>query len=127
MAVKEKQRGVPAQKNVVTTEIMDQIMDILCSTSHGNVTLVFQDSRLVQIERNEKIRPHDLNSGNKSKPIEAKENCDFAVLSTRILQALDKLEYGQVVISIKDNRIIQIDRTEKQRFSALVGIYGDGI
>lgn len=55
------------------------------------------------------------------------EKRDFSALRVRIMEALEKLEYGQVVIGIKEGRVIQIDRTEKQRFSDLVGIYGDGI
>jgi len=127
MAVKESQSGAKAKNNPITSEIMDQIISILSSTFHGSVTLVYQDSRLMQIERNEKIRPITLAGGNKSVSAGVNEKCDFSALRTRILEALATLEYGQVVIGIKEGRVIQIDRTEKQRFSALIGVYGDGI
>lgn len=127
MVKKDNQSGSKAQNNAITSETMDQIISILSSTFHGNVTLVYQDSRLMQIERNEKIRPITLAGGNKAMPTGVKEKFDFSALRVRILEALEKLEYGQVVIGLKEGRVIQIDRTEKQRFSALVGIYGDGI
>lgn len=127
MTVKDNQSGSKSKSNSITSESMDQIISILSSTFHGNVTLVYQDSRLMQIERNEKIRPITLAGGNKSISSGVNEKCDFSALRTRILEAIEKLEYGQVVIGIKEGRVIQIDRTEKQRFSALVGIYGDGI
>ncbi len=114
-------------KSTINSEIMDQVISILNSTFHGNVTLVFQDSRLVQMERNEKIRPLDVKAGKKQMPQGLKENCDVPLVRGRILEACETLEYGQVVIGIKEAKIIQIDRTEKQRFSSMVGVYGDGI
>ncbi|MBC8015147.1 MAG: DUF2292 domain-containing protein, partial [Sporomusaceae bacterium] len=88
---------------------------------------IYQDSRLVQIERNEKIRPSELNAESHQLSQGLNANYDIPAVRARILAAFDKLEYGQVVIVIKEGRIIQIDRTEKQRFSTLVGVYGDGI
>lgn len=127
MAIKEQQSEGKNKNNPMTSESMDQIISILSSTFHGNVTLIYQDSRLMQIERNEKIRPITLAGKAKGGTVSGQENRDFSTLRMRILEALEKLEYGQVVIGIKEGRVIQIDRTEKQRFSDLVGIYGDGI
>ena len=127
MLPKDNKNGVKAKKSSISTGIMDQIISILSSTYHGNVTLIYQDSRLVQIERNEKIRPSELNNESHQLFQGLKGNYDVPAVRERILAAFDKLEYGQVVIVIKDGRIIQIDRTEKQRFPTLVGVYGDGI
>jgi len=113
--------------SAINSGIMNQVISILNSTFHGNVVLVFQDSRLVQIERNEKIRPTDLTNGKKPISQGLKENCDVPLVRGRIMESFNKLEYGQVVIGIKEGKIIQIDRTEKQRFSSMVGLYGDGI
>ena len=41
--------------------------------------------------------------------------------------ALAGLQFGQVVIKFQAGRAIQIDRTEKRRWSDLMGIGGDGI
>lgn len=127
MPIKDNQSGLKNKNNSITSESMDQIISILSSTFHGNVTLIYQDSRLMQIERNEKIRPITLAVGKKTSSAAVIEKRDFSALRARIMEALEKLEYGQIVIGIKEGRVIQIDRTEKQRFSDLVGIYGDGI
>jgi len=115
-----------SKKTTITTVALDQIMAIVKDISHGNITLMTQNYRLVQIERNEKIRPYDL-----EKPIKKTgpdhEICNYQAARTGILEACRTLEYGQVVIVIKDGKIVQIDRTEKQRFPSLVGINGDGI
>jgi hypothetical protein len=34
-----------------------------------------------------------------------------------ILKALEGLKYGSILITVHDSNIVQIDRTEKQRFS----------
>ncbi|MBP2628555.1 MAG: hypothetical protein H6Q68_3266 [Firmicutes bacterium] len=127
MLSKENKTGLKSKNSSINPGIMDQIISILNSTFHGNVALIYQNSRLVQIERNEKIRPSDLNSGNNHLPQGLKENCDLPAVRLRIQAAFEKMEYGQVVIVIKEGKIVQIDRTEKQRFPELVGLYGDGI
>lgn len=127
MLSQDNNTGLKSKNSSITTGIMDQIISILNSTFHGNVALIYQNSRLVQIERNEKIRPSDLSNGNNQVPQGLKENCDLPAVRTRIQAAFENMEYGQVVIVIKEGRIIQIDRTEKQRFPTLVGLYGDGI
>lgn len=127
MPPKENKTGLKSKNNSITPGIMDQIISILNSTFHGNVALIYQDCRLVQIERNEKIRPSELNTENSHLPQGLKENCDLLAVRKRIQESFENMEYGQVVIVIKEGRIIQIDRTEKQRFPALVGVYGDGI
>ena len=123
----ENKTGLKSKNSSITPGIMDQIISILNSTFHGNVALIYQDSRLVQIERNEKIRPSDLAVGKNHLSQGLKENCDLPAVRARIQGTFEKMEYGQVVIVIKEGRIIQIDRTEKQRFPGLVGLYGDGI
>ena len=127
MLSKDNKAGLKSKECSITPGIMDQIIAILNSTFHGNVALIYQDCRLVQIERNEKIRPSELKRGNNHLLQGLKENCDLPTVRARIQEAFEKMEYGQVVIVIKEGRIIQIDRTEKQRFPTLVGLYGDGI
>jgi hypothetical protein len=115
-----------AKKNCITPLALDQIMAIVKDISHGNITLMTQNFRLIQIERNEKIRPGDLEAPLKQvKP--SPMNCNNKAAKAGILEACRTLEYGQVVIVIKDGKIVQIDRTEKQRFPSLVGVNGDGI
>lgn len=50
-----------------------------------------------------------------------------AGLRAQIAEALGALKYGQITILIRDGKVVQIDRTEKRRYSDLEGQYGDGI
>ena len=127
MVSKENKIGLESKKCSIAPGSMDQIISILNSTFHGNVALIYQNCRLVQIERNEKIRPSDLSKQTDYLPQGLNETCDLPSVRGRIQESFEKMEYGQVVIVIKEGRIIQIDRTEKQRFPTLVGLYGDGI
>ncbi|SEP27549.1 MULTISPECIES: YezD family protein [Propionispora] len=58
---------------------------------------------------------------------EAANQAKSQALRKRIAEAVDGLKFGQVVIVIKDGKVTQLDRTEKQRFTGVEGIYGDGI
>jgi hypothetical protein len=48
-----------------------------------------------------------------AKPLEVDE-----VWQERILEQVNGLEYGQVVITVHDGKIVQIDRTERKRYDA---------
>ena len=48
-------------------------------------------------------------------------------LRAEVARALGGLQYGQVVILIKDGRVTQIERTEKRRLPRLEGVDGEGI
>ncbi|MDQ6419894.1 YezD family protein [Paenibacillus sp. LHD-117] len=48
-----------------------------------------------------------------AKPLEVDE-----VWQERILEQVSGLQYGQVVITVHDGRIVQIDRTERKRYDA---------
>lgn len=52
---------------------------------------------------------------------------DFQALRAEITKALGGLQYGQLVIMIKDGKVVQIDRTEKRRLPSLQGVNGEGI
>lgn len=41
-----------------------------------------------------------------------------AVWMERIAEVVNGLEYGSVLITVHDGRIVQIDRTERKRFDA---------
>lgn len=40
----------------ITDEQLKKILALANTTKHGSITLIFQDSRLIQIDHNEKIR-----------------------------------------------------------------------
>ena len=94
---------------------------------HGTVTLIVQDGRLIQLDKAEKIR---LNPADMAKVIEAGsapgKKQGPQQLRARIAQALRGLRFGQLVIVLKDNSVVQIEKVEKHRVSDLAG-FGDGI
>lgn len=113
------------EKFAISKELMDKIVEILHSMVYGDMTLIAQNFRLVQIERNEKIRPSDMEEyGNI-----IKESCknDYTTLCRKIQQQFHGLEYGQVVVVVKDGKIVQVERTEKYRFQNFTGLDGEGI
>ena len=48
-----------------------------------------------------------------AKPLEVDE-----VWKERILEQVNGLQYGQVIITVHDGRIVQIDRTERTRYDS---------
>lgn len=124
MAVRKIQIGTNPN-SALSKHLMEQIVDVLKTTFHGNVTLVTQNFRLVQIERNEKIRPCDMVTRDQKLNVEKKS--DYTQIGKKIQKEFGDLEYGQIVIVIKEGKIIQIERTEKHRFQEFTGLDGEGI
>lgn len=124
MAVRKIQIGTNPN-SAISKHLMEQIVDVLKTTFHGNVTLVTQNFRLVQIERNEKIRPCDMITRDQKLNVEKKS--DYTQIGKKIQKEFGDLEYGQIVIVIKEGKIIQIERTEKHRFQEFTGLDGEGI
>ncbi len=107
--------------NSISTEVMQKIDSMIRSTFHGSITLIVQDSRLIQLERNEKVRVTDLKE---VRPAAAQPG---EAIHSKILASLTGLKFGHVTIIIKGGAIVQIERTEKRRFNEWEGLYGDGI
>ena len=104
--------------------VRETVSRLMREIQFGTLTLTVQDGRIVQLERNETFQfptlsPKTQPSRQASKP--AMES--LPGLST----ALTGLRFGQVVVKIQAGRAVQIDRTEKKRWSDLMGIGGDGI
>jgi hypothetical protein len=99
-------------------------MALLSKTFHGQVTLITQNFRVVQIERRENFNPEDLLSEDLGL---IEESFKRDVVKEKINQALKGLEYGQVALVVKKGRLTQIERTRKERYSDLQGLAGDGI
>lgn len=105
----------------ITEEVLVLIEQAVKAISFGSVTLVLQDSRIIQMEKLEKIRLGEpLVKG-------ANKTTAASSLRTRILQSVSGMEYGKVAIQIQAGQIMQIERTEKYRVGKLTGLNGDGI
>ncbi|HWR43916.1 YezD family protein [Sporomusa sp.] len=93
--------------------------------SFGSLTLVVQDSKVIQIEKLEKIRICEQQPKAAGKT--ATKATAGAALRTRILQSVSGMEYGKVAIQIQSGQIMQVERTEKYRVGKFTGLHGDGI
>lgn len=105
-------------------EIIERAVDEI---RFGSITMIIQDGYILQLEKNEKIRLDSANlqaQPEKSKP---SKKIDKAGLQGRILSAVKELQYGQVTILIKEGAVVQLERTTKQRFANMQGVYGEGI
>ena len=113
------------QKDALSTEVGATIERLIKETAFGSLLLVVQDSRVVQVERNEKFQfpAPRKNAAGLSQGMPATAQKALSGLSA----ALKGLQFGQVAVKIQESRIVQIDRTEKRRMPDLIGISGDGI
>jgi len=99
----------------------------IVSTGHGTVALIVQDSRLVQMDKTEKIRLVSLGTEKSKPPVRKAENLNRRTLRQQIGALLDGLQFGQIVVIVKDNQVSQIEKLEKQRIADLSGLFGEGI
>ena len=106
---------------VLPDYVMDYVLKSLQRITFGEVILVAQDGVLVQLEWNEKRRLDHWDETLVQRPWTEKEQ---RCVARRVALEFAHLQFGRLVIVIKSGRVIQIERTEKQRFS---GLDGEGI
>ncbi|MDR0548930.1 MAG: YezD family protein [Deltaproteobacteria bacterium] len=104
--------------------VLDGLIHLVKKTYHGQIVLITQNFRVVQVERKENFNPEDLLERNLGL---LSESLKIQVLKDRVLGALKGLEFGQIVLVFKKGRLTQIERLQKERFSDLQGMSGDGI
>jgi hypothetical protein len=104
----------------ITEEVLTLIEQAVKSINFGSVTLVLQDSCIIQMEKLEKIRIGE-------QPVKGANKTTAISFKTRILQSVSGMEYGKVAIQIQAGQIMQVERTEKYRIGKLAGLNGDGI
>ena len=114
-----------SHQDALTAEAEITIERLVKETASGSLLLIVQDSRVVQVERNEKFRFPAPRKTAAELPLGLSVS-EHQTLPG-IIGALSGLEFGQVVVKIQEGRVIQIDRTEKLRLPKLDGMYGDGI
>ena len=98
---------------------LETVGKALAEMQFGTLTIVFQDSRPIQLERQEKIRLDQTELQDAARPLQQWQ--------AALRKAVKGLAYGQVLLRIQNGRINQLERTDKQRFAELEGMYGDGI
>lgn len=112
-------RLVPGE---IPPKAMAYILQGLCTIGYGEMVLVAQDGVLMQVEWSEKRRLdcwHDTEDAEKPYPERV-----LSDLAARIRKEFRLLQYGKLVLVIRKGRLMQIERTEKQRFT---GLDGEGI
>ena len=114
--------GRKLQPGEIPTFAMEYFIHGLKNICYGEIILVAQDRVLMQVEWNEKRR---LDAWQEA----AKGKCPYLPamleeLAARIRQEFGLLQYGKLVLVIRHGRLLQIERTEKQRFT---GLDGEGI
>ena len=105
-------------------EVRETVSRLMREIQFGSLTFTVQDGRIVQLERNETFQFPAV-------PPKVQQSRQVFKPATESLPglagALAGLRFGQVVVKFQAGRAIQIDRTEKRRWSDLMGIGGDGI
>ena len=92
----------------------------LSEIGSGRIVLTAQDSRLVSVEREERIGGEALFAARDSKP----SATDGERWLGKIRQSFQDLPYGQVIITLKDGTVKQVERLTRSRFT---GLDGEGI
>ncbi len=104
----------------IPSKVMEYITDALQETCFGEVVLVAQDGRLIQVERTERRRVD-------SWPLSGEERITWdrnreAALCKRIEEEFAGLSYGRLTIAVAQGRIKHMSRLEMQRFMDGEGI-----
>ena len=111
---------------VIEVEVAEILEKLILGTSWGSLTVVVQDGCIVQLERNEKFQFGQKRNFSHLKEISDSGGCRGSVLR-QIQTALIGIQFGQLMLKIQEGRIVQIDRTEKQRMIEWTGTSGDGL
>ena len=115
------QAGRQLAPGEIPQPVMEYILHILRHTLYGQIVLVAQDNRLIQIERREKLR---VQACQLTQCEAGRARQDFSALAQRIRMAFAGLDYGQLALVVKAGEVVQIERTLKERFT---GLDGEGI
>lgn len=107
----------------IPQKAMTYILKGLRTIRYGEIVLVAQDGVLMQVEWSEKRRL-DCWQESKDNTENAYTERALADLATRIRKEFGLLQYGKLVLIIRKGRLLQLERTEKQRFT---GLDGEGI
>lgn len=87
----------------------------------GEVILTAQDGVLIQMEWSEKLR---LDCWGEQREKAAWAPGTIRRVAEHIRQEFAHLQFGRLVIVVKQGNVLQMERTEKQRFTRM---YGEGI
>lgn len=108
---------------IVSQPVLELIGYSLHAIQYGFIILTVQDGCVIRMERTEKFI---FAAKNRSSYIKRNIPPEKHVFESKILQELQSLQYGQLVIRLEDGKVEQIEKTEKRRINEYLG-HGDGI
>lgn len=103
----------------IPAEVLKFVFEELNKISNGEIVFIAQDGCLMQVEIHQRRRISDWNE-----EFLPRNEKNFATLEKNLQQEFSKLDYGQLSIKIQKNRVTQIERVVRQRFT---GLDGEGI
>lgn len=116
------------EKVISKGSLMPPVIELLRQSLHtiryGHLILTVQDGYVIKMERIEKFI---FSSKNKAGYIVPNIPPEQHLLQSKILDQLQGLMYGQLIIRIEDGKVEEIEKTEKRRINEYEGTYGDGI
>lgn len=113
------------KNNKLSSAALKIITSLMQEIFHGEINLIVQNSCLIQIERNEKMRLVDIS---KYAAYHKKtQQIDYTPVCEKIQQEFSDLAFGNIAIIIKSGKVTQVEKTEKYRFSDFTGMDGEGI
>ena len=101
----------------IPQKAMTYILQGLRTIRYGEIVLVAQDGVLMQVDWSEKRRLDCWHDTEDAKPPYPERV--LTELAARIRKEFRLLQYGRLVLVIRKGRLMQIERTEKQRFTGL--------
>lgn len=105
----------------IPADIMEEILRGIGRMTLGETVLVAQDGVLVQVEFSEKRR---VDHWDDALPRAEFHTAAWKRLAGRIEREFAKLQFGRLTVVVKQGHVVQLERTEKQRFT---GLDGEGI
>lgn len=122
--IEESEREVSSVKKP-PSQVLDIINHFLFTAENGSMILTIQDGVIVKIEKAEK---YIISSkGRETGYVKYGKPSGPLPLLGRIIEELQKIQYGQLVIRFLNGKVEQIELTEKKRVNEMQGTNGDGI
>lgn len=106
-------------------QVMEIVDHFLFTADTGFLILTLQDSYVVKIEKNEKYII--TAKGRQAGYIKYNKPGNTHPLHAKIVSELQQIQYGQLVIHLKNGKVEQIEKTEKRRVNEQENLHGAGI
>jgi hypothetical protein len=129
IAVRKSNRKQAGAKNNSDKQhpavVIELINYFLANAENGYLIITIQAGQAIKVEKTEK---HFITARNRDEKYTKYEKpAGVHSLQAKIINELQDIEYGQLVVRINNGIVEQIEKTEKRRVNELEGVHGDGI